>query len=172
LRIERSWVRLADVLLLHIPWQDVHSQTCLECHQAVAAYNLVYQSQGSHVLGLVGNRRSGVALALRHDSRTLVIYGLKRKMSTPPTLIMWYGRLLFTFSIKKICARPRPSAMPPFLSLENLLPLANCTRRLARRRRCVRTSRCTTSRRCLSSRCWRRWTRPPSTSSTVRWSAS
>jgi len=56
-----------------------------------------YQSQGSDVCDLEGNRRSGVALAICvTDLSDLFTYGLKaqvKQMSTPPTLFMGYGTL-------------------------------------------------------------------------------
>jgi len=46
-----------------------------------------------------GNRRSGVALAMRHRLSGLSTYGLNgldREMSTPPTL--WRGTARFTYT--------------------------------------------------------------------------
>ena len=46
--------------------------------------------------GWEGNRRSGVAVAMRHRLQWFITYGLKayeREMSTPPTVLVGYGTL-------------------------------------------------------------------------------
>jgi len=81
LRRKRSRVRISAVPLSgNNLGQVVHTHACL-CHPAVAT------GQGAAMLcGWEGNRRSGVALAMRHRLQWFIhlrAHGLDRKMRTP-----------------------------------------------------------------------------------------
>jgi len=57
-----------------------------------------YRSSGGDALQL---HRSGIALAVRHRLHWFIhlqAHGLRREMSTPPTLLMGYGTLYLNFS--------------------------------------------------------------------------
>jgi len=61
--------------------------------------------------GWEGNRRSGVALAMRHRLQWFIhlrTHGLDKQMSTPPTLLVWYDTL---YLVLYICPLPAISVL-------------------------------------------------------------
>ena len=75
--------------------------------------------------GWEGNRRSGIALAMRPRLKWLIhvrAHGLDREMSTPPTLscAVWpiYLYLTLTVSLREVCVRalqPTPWYTPHYV---------------------------------------------------------